>query len=833
MSNRVEGYGNYSAKLVIIGEAPGSNEEAEGIPFVGPTGVLLSECLDEAGMDIGNCYRTNVVKVRPPDNDLTRLPEIGYNIRDFIPELYEEIRQINPNCILLVGETALKYCTDYSGIMKYRGSILHSKLGIKCVPCIHPAALLQHGDTKLPWINLAYIKADVKRAVEESYDSRYSVPEPNLHIAKSSLDVIRFRERYNGYKKLTLDVETFKTFPVCIGLAYSKDEAISIPTFESSIPDHDKAFIWREINDILRSSDIVAQNGKFDQKRVRQLGLGFKLWFGIDLAWHILWPEMPKKLEFISSLITKVPFYKDEGREFNPAKDDISRLYLYNAKDCTTEHECMEIILKDLEENNLLDFFFDKIMPLHDLYYDIEDVGLLIDEKIRSNLTKHYQELRLERKNEMLNSIKLLGGDTFSILRKKKGIDTPTEIKVEDFNSDSPSQVAAMLYGYLRCPVRRDTKDSTLKALVNNGIKDSVRKDIVNKILEDRKFGKTINTYLLSPLSSGGPHNPLSFGRVHYQVNINGAKTGRTSDSKLEPPVCIKPEGIALKTMTKHEDVTLDAGGADLRSMFIADPGWSFIEADLSSAEDWVVAVLSCDSNAIAELSRKDFKYNKNGLKDDRHTKTAITVLSKLFEDIIDYDRQIGKKTRHSGNYYIQKHTAMINGAKYGIFLSEWKWGKMLESFHSSNPKIIGVFHADIQEALRSNNNTLYSPLGRRETFFDQWGNEMFKQAYAFIPQATVADQVKFAMVRIKRRVEKSWFKFVGESHDSCLPLVRDDKIVEAGKIIKEEMEQEIDFKNCTLSRNIKIVIPCELKLGKRWIDKSEDFPDGMEKFKL
>ncbi|HWY35492.1 MAG TPA: DNA polymerase, partial [Nitrosopumilaceae archaeon] len=208
---------------------------------------------------------------------------------------------------------------------------------------------------------------------------------------------------------------------------------------------------------------------------------------------------------------------------------------------------------------------------------------------------------------------------------------------------------------------------------------------------------------------------------------------------------------------------------------------------------------------------------------------------SKLFEDITDYDRQIGKKTRHAGNYDMQKHTHMLNLAKFGgVYISEWAAGKQLERFHTANPNIKNVFHQEIQDALANNNCTLVSPLGRRRTFYNRWGAEMWKEAYAFLPQSIVSDQVKFAMVRISRRLKDHYMKnffFLQESHDSFLALCKDYLVDYANKIIKEELEQKINFNSCTLSRNYDLVIPCDIKIGKRWCE-SKEFVDGMKLYK-
>lgn len=813
----VPGYGNPTAKLAIVGEAPGKHEEEQLRPFVGPSGNILDECLESAGVSRDDIYITNVVKVRPPNNKIKDLNLIGHSIEEFIPQLVLELNELNPNCILAVGNTALEVLTGNKGIEKYRGSILHSKLtNHKIVASLHPASLLHEaGEGMKSWKDLALIRHDIKRAVEQSAFPEIRSPARTLEIARNSLDVYRFFNRYNtpGIPAF-VDVETSKTIPVCIGIAFNSWHAISIPTLDSNIPMHDLEYTWKMLAEFLGDNKFLlgAQNGKFDEKRCRQIGLKwYDLYFDTMLAWHTLFAEFPKKLAVISSILTEEPYYKDEGSEYIPGKHNFDRLLSYNAKDAVIEFECYEKEMKMLnEEPELKQFFFDKVMPLHRLYSNMEDIGILVDKMIRAQLHKKYSEMRDAKYETLIKNI--IDGD--ESLRDAIG----------KFNPNSPKQVANLLYGHLRCPARKDTGEDTLKSLANNSIKDQRRKDIIQGILEQRKIRKTIGTYLEA--------NTSQDNRIRTEMMIVGTESGRTSTQVRKAPIVVTQEGLALQTMTKHEDVTLDAGGADLRSMFIADEGYSFTEPDLSQAEDRVVCLLSKDYDALKLYEKTKFKRNKYGLKDDRHTLTAMMVCNLPFEEVTDYDRQIGKRVRHAGNYDMGKHQGMLTLAKFGIFISEWKMGRYLEAFHEANSKIKSVFHAEIQKTLSTQQCILYSPHGRKRQFFNKWGDELFKEAYSYIPQATVSDQLKFALLRIKA-ILKSIFFPVLESHDSFLALIKDEFIKESVPIIKRELEVPINFSRCTLSRNYDLVIPCEIKVGKRWIDKSEEFPDGMDKYVL
>jgi DNA polymerase I-like protein with 3'-5' exonuclease and polymerase domains len=544
---------------------------------------------------------------------------------------------------------------------------------------------------------------------------------------------------------------------------------------------------------------------------------------------------MPKGLQHVMSFLTEEPYHKDEGKEFDPKKDDITKLFLYNATDCTTEYETMERILEMLESAGLSDAFWRMAQPQYAMYSDMEDVGIKLDTETQAKLHAKYTVFRTEKKKQLVATIQ---GEDLGALRvrgKSKGQVVIKSIDVANINCNSPQQISALLYGYLGLPARRDVGEATLKALANNVAKKPSHKAIIKMILEDRKIGKTIGTYLEAeagtyPVNLWTPFQGTE--RIFTQYNINGTSSGRTSTSICKPPVALRDQGLALQTMTKHGDETLDVGGADLRAMFIADEGWTIVEADLAGAEDRVVAVLAKDWDALRLLEKTEFRYNEHGLKDDRHTLTGMMVTGKDFFAMTDYDRQIGKRTRHAGNYLMQKHQGMITFAKYGLYLPEAVVGVMLDRFHAANPNIKNVFHEDIKYALEFNNRTLVSPFGRREVFFEQWGEDLWKKAFSFIPQATVSESVRLAMLRILKRADRKHFHFIMEAHDSCVSLVRDEYVNYYCKIVREEMSRPIDFNKCTLSRDYQLVIPTDIKIGKRWVEASVEYPDGMQKWK-
>src|SRR3972149_4362910 len=100
----VGGTGPIGAKLAIIGIAPSSDDVKQNKPFTGSSGNILRADLREAGINLDDCYRTNIFKYQLPNNEFKKHEEIGLNLQDALTDLRTEIDAVNPNCILGLGD---------------------------------------------------------------------------------------------------------------------------------------------------------------------------------------------------------------------------------------------------------------------------------------------------------------------------------------------------------------------------------------------------------------------------------------------------------------------------------------------------------------------------------------------------------------------------------------------------------------------------------------------------------------------------------------------------------------------------------------------------------
>jgi DNA polymerase len=795
MSNYVPGIGPSNAKIALVGEAPSYEEVKQGIPFVGPAGKMLDKLLREAGLNRSELYITNTVKYQLPGNDFTRVLETGITLGKAIADLRHELEVLNPNIIVALGNHALEALTGKRGITKFRGSVLLANFGnFKVIPTIHPAALIYQAQSEFKKnagaeIPEQVVVADLIKARKESKSRELTTIPRKLEIIKSAHQLITFLQSYEGVNEISVDIETNKGIPICLAIAFNPSHAASIPLL--SIPGRDGGIdltqteligIYQILYQFFNRPNIkfIGQNFKFDHEKLITLSrliepIPGKLAADTSLMMGIVYTEFKKNLAFLASLFTNEPYWKDEGKEFNPKKDSANQLLLYNAKDAAVTYEIKLALDKELREfsqifnRDLYGLYYTYINRLHDFYMDIELEGLDVDLERRATLIGEYQAAQVKLQMEL------------------------NELAGFDLNVRSTPQIRKYLFKDLGLPERANAQEETLVSLLGNHTEENSRAaKSIGLILQLRQV-RTNFQYL--------EVEPDGDGKIRTTYRITGTETGRTSTGTLGSPIRPWDSGMAFQTIPKHGPFA-----KAIRSIFISPPGYNFIEVDLSQAEARIVAILSDDAYTLELFNSSDI-----------HSTTASWIFAKPPEEIDrGTERFIGKVVRHAGNYGMGKHRLMMSvnadAKKFGIpvQLSEKQAQSILEIFHLRTPKIRRIFQAEVMAQV-SKTRTLFNPFGRMRQFFGTVKNE---EAYAQIPQSTVSDHLRRAGLRIKDRIPG--IRICLEAHDAFLFKVPEERTGEYAKIIKEEFEREIDFSQCSLPRG-KLIIPAEIKVGKRY----------------
>ncbi len=151
--------GNPKSKIMLVGEAPGANEDQEGLPFVGRAGMLLDKMLAAINLDRKKVYISNIVNYRPSENRKPTEEEI----RRYLPIITKHIEIINPKILVLLGSTAMNALIGNNVVIsKMRGKWIEKKFGsckTSVIITFHPAFLMrQPAQKKMAWIDLKMIR---------------------------------------------------------------------------------------------------------------------------------------------------------------------------------------------------------------------------------------------------------------------------------------------------------------------------------------------------------------------------------------------------------------------------------------------------------------------------------------------------------------------------------------------------------------------------------------------------------------------------------------------------------------------------------------------------
>src|SRR4030066_606562 len=239
----VRGTGPIPSRIMLVGEAPGEEEERRGEPFVGASGQELNRMLHEAGIMRSECYVTNVCKVRPPGNQISAF--VARTKKEITPahtlmrdrwvtkeviegyaELLTEIEMVQPNIIVTFGNLSMWALTGNWAILKWRGSLLQTAAGIKLIPTIHPAAILRE------WSNRAVVLSDLRRVKRHMVSKTYNnIPKWNFHTRPdfsstiTTLNALLSDCEHCSEIWIDFDIETRGKGHVyidCIGISWSR-----------------------------------------------------------------------------------------------------------------------------------------------------------------------------------------------------------------------------------------------------------------------------------------------------------------------------------------------------------------------------------------------------------------------------------------------------------------------------------------------------------------------------------------------------------------------------------------------------------------------------------
>lgn len=816
-------HGPLSARVMIVGEAPGAEEEKKGIPFVGPSGKLLDDLLATIEVKREDCFITNVCKYRPPNNAIEHFFEDGWTkagsrgamkrplpmIKEGIHELAQEIQTVRPNLILALGNTplwALQNLPDAkSGIGNWRGSELplvdrlatmEEPLGVKSVvvPTYHPAAILRN----YGWRPIVThdLRARARKYLATPYveEPPYNfIVRPTYEQAAGFLGTILRLLNAGVPTRISCDIETRKGHISCIGLAVSKFDALCIPLMcvERAAgywpPEEEEGIVWL-LSQVLTHPcvRVVGQNFLYDAQYFAY-HLGFVPLVHDDTMFqqHVAYAGFPKGLDFLSSMYCEFHrYWKEEGKEWNPKLHPEEQHWTYNCKDAVITYEVAECLDGVLDSQGL--------RPQYEFQMELwQEVlrmmlrGIDIDKFAKANLaTEIYEEL-MTRQSEL------------------------TYMCGHELNPRSHLQMKAFFYDDLGFPKQKAKKKNkqgihpvTLdeEALQTLARKEPLLRDLFRNIVEQRSLGVFLSTFIEARL---GPD-----GRMRCYFNPTGTETYRWSSSEDA-----FGSGANLQNIPKglEDEDSIDITELfqyklpNIRKLFKPDPGYTIAECDQAGADAQVVA-WRADDEILKQIFRERKKLH---VENGRMMYGSLMGVDGKREPYYTRVKQGVHLTNYLGTPRTLSMTLSITMHEAETFQKRW---------FSIHPQIV-KWQRWVQNELATKRQ-LQNNFGYRRMWFDRL-DECLTEGIAWEPQSTVANVSNFAVTNLRAFTSSSSRQATIADHfeklmDREIQLVR-AKLQELGVQMLLQVHDSIVFQYPTrlehlvlplIRRAITITIP-------------------------
>jgi len=713
--------GSDRPQLLIVGEAPGPQENEAKTPFIGPSGQLLDEMLKEAGIPEADVRWTNAVRcwpsddhgktIRPSDNALTKCR----------PYLDEEIEHVRPKAIVCLGAVATKSLLGLRAAMgTLHGQITQYK-GIPVIPTYHPAFVLRGNLEARAAIvgDLQIARMQYHRTVNAPVDYRLITKKRDLHELVDRL-IADCRDKRLQHGAIAVDLETTglhafdpKAAIVSIQIAWGTGQAALIPLFHNDLMGRafttvdGAASFQRNIKFLLESGiPVVGHNYSFDHKWLySKLGIETRnVRFDTMYAQHCLTGgSRPASLGYLSSAYLGFPPYKRQMKGAlkgqTMASTAMDELVEYGCRDADATLRLYPMLKEKLKQADRLSTFKRFYMGTWRTLAAMESDGILLDPKRLAEL----EPLYLDVMAATAKTIRALPQHTSWMAevapKNKKGL-APT------LNPVSARHVSSFLYRTLGCPTVNEAGEESVsskeKRLIELGRwayrhdRGDVYTTVIN-VIRHRHAKTRLTRYvkkLLEEIQNRGEESrwatrcfepPQLPWLIHSNFGLTKTVTGRLSSN--DPNLQNFPRGSVIRS----------AGIS--RFTF-----GSFLKADFSQNELRVLAALAGDENLLAVLSGTDPRFKEFG--GDVHLYTASVILRKPREQVTKEERHRAKAVSFG---IIYGRGARAIALEYGISKEDAQ--ALVDAYFRTFPKVKAFIDACHTQVHR--HGYLIGPTGR------------------------------------------------------------------------------------------------------------------------
>lgn len=526
-------FGSETSDIAFIAEAPGSAEMRADKPLVGISGMEFERLIHSAGIARAACFTGNVCRNQiEGGNEILKANKLTEKGADEVRVFHERARHLKPKVLVPMGNISLFACTGLSGITKYRGSPLPCSIEgmehVKVIPTYHPSHIIRGNDLARHIVRSDLVKA--RRHVEHPETVRKSrelITDPSFDTCFDYLNECGKAGEYAA------DVEVYNHQISCMSFSHHPDHAISIPFYDSRTSDRhawtdsQETALWTAIAELAYNPDlaVVGQNFIFDMFILLRNN---NIWYknkveDLMVAHSLLFPDMPKGLDFILSIHTDEPYYKDDRKLWNKLDVAQEEFWVYSAKDAACTLEAWWEIKDDLNDGYL-----------HTYHETIELYEILLYMMLRGVRVNRKELHRVREETD----VKIQ-----EVLRKL------AEISEYEFNPFSSKQCIGYFYGTKGIPPYTNRKTGSVTT--DEEALERMRKRFglpeIALVQQARSLQKFRTAYMSVETDPDG--------RIRCQYNPRGTRFSRLSSSQT-----IFGTGMNMQNQHPHFKRFIEAG---------------------------------------------------------------------------------------------------------------------------------------------------------------------------------------------------------------------------------------------------------------------------------
>jgi len=801
---RVAGYGcRDSPQLMIVGEAPGAEEVAQGRPFVGRAGKLLREILTALHVDTSQIWYTNACCCRPPMNRTPKASDVAACKR----RLISEIDEIQPRLVIALGNTAMSALLGGgAGITRRHGMYedVETPNGfiVGVIPTLHPAGILRMPD------GFRDLADDLSFAIAVSKGEQEPVVQPpydDFTIVNTTETLHQLLDRLAESEEVAIDLETTGLDPrvgdiLSCAFTFGDLETFVIDWFELS--PKTRKILCAEMNDCKG----VYHNGQFDVQWLWEKGAAVGIVADTMLAHYCLDERKGGHgLKRLATAYFQAPEYDaevratlEDGRKAPLALSShdwatdgglCERVMRYNGADSYYTMRLWQRLRTEMNEDDVTWVHDAILIPAVRHFIRLEMDGMLVD-------TDYLQQVGEEWMTEILSLEDKLrrypGAETLN-LRSSKQVqeflfDT---LGLETMPCDAEGGVSMETALEMTSGVQdEDAQEFWRTSQFKRGTKArSTGTYMLFWLAQQHEFPRLMVRHRILSKQYGAYHDGYvrlmdETNRIRPRYRLHGTRTGRLSST--DPNIHGMPRRKQIKRI------------------FMADPGMTLIAPDYSQAEIRMVAHLADDDSLIAALKGQDIHYEIS--------KKLFGMTDAQMKALSEEERSIKRraaKTIAFGIIYGRSPPSIAPQMGVTKEVAE----QYVQSFYRMMPKVREWIAR--QHALVIKQKEVSTIFGRKRRFplvlDKRHAAEIRRQAVNFPVQSAVSDMCLMANMRIIARLDSEGIvcKVWPHVHDGFYFQVEDKSVDRAIKISVEELH-DLPFET-------RVPFAVEIQAGKNW----------------